>query len=232
MFVCFALYPLLCSVLGLHSLRKPVDIAVALGMQKAIAYNKGMVFPKSFLPEDHALLFRFRAELSAGAHLFDRNLTLLFRDPRQRKVSPNKSPFPIKRLLQLKLRAHRETHREFSLRPHFFRALAKQLAVTAGNMMPLLLRRYGKEGIGFTERVKEAAEIARLTVQIAPKYSAVRAQGIKVCLRKIRNITPHKFQRFRPCIGIFRGQTAQYFLLRAEAPPFLRETISRFQQML
>ena len=49
------------SALGLHSLRKPVDIAVALGMQKAIAYNKGMVFPKSFLPEDHALLCRFRA---------------------------------------------------------------------------------------------------------------------------------------------------------------------------
>ena len=99
-------------------------------------------------------------------------------------------------------------------------------------MMPLLFRRYGKEGIGLTERVKEAAEIARLTVQIAPKYSAFRAQGIKVRLRKIRNIAPHKFQRFRPSIGIFRGQTAQYFLLRAEALPLLRETVSRFQQML
>ena len=123
-------------------------------------------------------------------------------------------------------------HREFSSLPHCFGALVQQFAVTAGNMMPLLLRRYGKEGIGLTERVKEAAEIARLTVQIAPKYSAVRAQGIKVRLRKIRNIASHKFQRFRPRIGIFHGQTAEYFQLRAEALPFLRETVSRFQQML
>ena len=201
-------------------------------MQKVIAYNKGMVFPEPFLPKDNALRRVFCAEPPAGTHFFDRNLTLLFRNTRQRKVSPNKSPFPIKRLLQFQFRAHREVHREFSLRPHFFRALAKQLAVTAGNMMPLLLRRYGKEGIGLTERVKEVAEIARLTVQIMPKYSAVREQEIKVRLRKIRNIAPHKFQRFRTCIGIFRGQTAQYFLLRAEALPLLRETLSRLNQML
>ena len=191
-----------------------------------------MVFPESFLPKDNALRRAFRAELPAATHLFDRKLALLFRNTRQRKVSPNKSPFPEKCLLQLELRAHCDAHREFPLRPHLFRTLFKQPAVTAGNSVSPFLRRFRKEGIGLTERVKKTPEKASFPVQITPKNFASHKKGIKVRLRKIRNIAPHKFQRFRPCIGILRGQTAQYFQFCAEAPPLLRKTLSRLKQML
>ena len=110
-----------------------------------------MVFPESFLPKDNALRRAFRAELPAGTHLFERNIALLFRNTRQRKVSPNKSPFPKNCPLQLELRAHCDAHREFPLRPHLFRTLFKQPSFTAWNAVPLLSSSLSKEGIGLTE---------------------------------------------------------------------------------